>query len=95
MKHITDKRKYKHYRVIYLHLNRNTNRDIAKSEGFCEHTVDTYIAKYHNNDIEVLNIKNNLCAPRILTLEQEMKLTKVISVKTPYEVSLPNRKASI
>lgn len=92
MKHITDKRMYQRYRVIYLHLNGNTNRDIAKSEGFCEHTVGAYITKYHKNGLEGLNIKHSPGAPRLLTLEQEMKLAEIITTKTPDEVGFPNRK---
>lgn len=92
MKNTKVKRMYQRYRVIYLHLKGNTNRDIAKSEGFCEHTVGTYVAKYHEHGLEGLNIKHSPGAPRLLTPEQEMELAEVITTKTPDEVGFQNRK---
>jgi transposase len=92
MKNTKDKRLYQRYRVIYLHLKGNTNRDIAKLEGFCEHTVGTYVTRYNENGIVGLNIRHSTGAPRLLTPEQEMELAEVITTKTPDEVGFPNRK---
>lgn len=92
MKKTNDKRLYQRYRVIYLHLKGYTNRDIAKEEGFCEHTVGTYVAKYKNDSVDGLNLKHSTGAPRFLTPEQEKELELTITTKTPDEVGFPNRK---
>lgn len=92
MEKTKDKRMYQRYRVIYLHLKGYTNRDIAKDEGFCEHTVGTYITKYNKNGLAGLNLKHSPGAPRLLTPEQEKELEMVITTKTPDEVGFPNRK---
>ena len=57
MKDTKDKRMYLRYRIIYPHLQGHTNRDIAKMEGFCEHTVCIYVRKYNKNGIEGLALK--------------------------------------
>ena len=92
MKQTKDKKMYQRYRVIYLHLKGFTNRDIAKEEGFCEHTVGTYISKYNNDGLDGLNPKPSPGAPRLLTPEQEKELELIITTKTPDEVGFPNRK---
>ncbi len=95
MKKTKDKRMYQRYRVIYLHLKGYTNRDIAKEEGFCEHTVGTYISKivfYDKGGLDGLSPKPIPGAPRLLTPEQEKELALVITTKTPDEVGFPNRK---
>jgi transposase len=92
MKQTKDKRMYQRYRVIYLHLRGYTNRDIAKEEGFCEHTVGTYISKYNKEGLDGLRPKPNPGAPRLLTPEQEKELALIITTKTPDEVGFPNRK---
>lgn len=92
MKDTKDKRMYLRYRIIYLHLQGHTNRDIAKMEGFCEHTVGVYVSKYNKNGIEGLALKHSPGAPRLLTAEQEMLLAEVITTKTPDQVGFPNRK---
>ncbi len=92
MKKTKNKKMYQRYHVIYLHLKGKTNRDIAKEEGFCEHTVGTYISKYNKTGLDGLNPKPNPGAPRLLTPEQEKELELVITTKTPDEVGFPNRK---
>jgi putative transposase len=92
MKETNDKKMYQRYRVIYLHLRGYTNRDISKEEGFCEHTVGTFISKYRNNGIDGLKPKQSPGAPRLLTPEQEKELELIITTKTPDEVGFPNRK---
>jgi transposase len=92
MKDTKNIRLYQRYRVIDLYLKGNTNRDIAKMEGFCEHTVGTYISKYKANGIDALGIKHGTGAPRFLTAEQEEKLVEVITTKTPDQVGFPSRK---
>lgn len=92
MKKTKNKRMYQRYRVIYLHIKGYTNRDIAKEEGFCEHTVGTYILKYKNDGLDGLNPKPISGAPRLLTSEQEKELALIITTKTPDEVGFPNRK---
>lgn len=92
MKETKNIRLYQRYRVIYLHLQGNTNRDIAKIEGFCEHTVGTYISKYKANGIGALGIKQSTGAPRFLTVEQEEQTVEIITTKTPDQVGFPLRK---
>jgi len=92
MKETKNIRLYQRYRVIYLHLQGDTNRDIAKMEGFCEHTVGTYISKYKANGIDALDIKQSSGCPRFLTVEQEEQIVEVITNKTPDQVGLPSRK---
>ncbi len=92
MKATKNKRMYQRYRVIYLHLRGYTNRAIAKEEGFCEHTVGTYISKYKEGGLDGLIPKPIPGAPRLLTTEQEKELARVITTKTPDEVGFPNRK---
>jgi putative transposase len=92
MKKTKDKKMYQRYRVIYLHLKGKTNRDIAREEGFCEHTVGTYISKYNKVGLDGLTPKLSPGAPRLLTPEQEKELELIITTKTPDEVGFPNRK---
>lgn len=92
MKTTKDKRMYQRYRVIYLHLRGYTNRSIAKEEGFCEHTIGTYISKYKEGGLDGLIPKPIPGAPRLLTPEQEQELAEVVTTKTPDEVGFPNRK---
>lgn len=92
MKHTKDKRMYQRYRVIYLHLKEMTNKDIAKAEGFCGHTVGNYVAKYQENGLQGLELKHGPGAPRLLTPEQEQELAEIITTKTPNEVGFPHRK---
>ena len=92
MKKTKDKRIYQRYRVIYLHLKGYTNRDISREEGFCEHTVGTYISKYNKDGLDGLNPKQSPGAPRLLTPKQEQELELIITTKTPDEVGFPNRK---
>jgi transposase len=92
MKGTKDIRMYQRYRVIYLHLKGHTNRDIAKMECFCEHTIGTFVNKYNKHGLDGLNIRHSTGAPRLLTPEQEKNLAEVITTKTPDEVGFPNRK---
>ncbi len=92
MKKTKEIKMFQRYRVIYLHLKGYTNRDIAKEEGFCEHTVGTYISKYNKSGLDGLNPKPIPGAPRLLTPEQEKELALIITTKTPDEVGFPNRK---
>jgi len=92
MKEAKDKRMYQRYRVIYLHLIGHTNRDIAKIEGFCEHTVGVYVSKYNENGIDGLVLKHSPGAPRLLSPDQEALLAEIITTKTPDQAGFPNRK---
>lgn len=92
MKKTKDKRMYQRYRVIYLYLKGYTSRGISKKEGFCEHTVGTYISKYNRDGLDGLNPKQSPSAPRLLTPEQEQKLELIIKTKTLDKVGFPNRK---
>lgn len=92
MKETKDIRMYQRYKVIYLHLKGNSNRDIANQEGFDDHTVGIYIKNYKQNGFAGLVMKKSPGAPKLLTADQETILAEVITTKTPDQVGFPNRK---
>jgi len=92
MKEIKDKRMYQRYKVIYLHLKGNSNRDIANIESLDNHTVGIYVKNYKQSGLDGLLMKRSPGAPRLLTKEQELILVEIITTKTPDEVGFPNRK---
>jgi len=83
---------YQRYKVIVLHLKGNSNRDIAKEEGFDEHTVGIYVKNYKQNGLDGLLMKRSPGAPRLLTVEQESILVEIITTQTPDQAGFPNRK---
>ena len=83
---------YQRYKVIYLHLKGNSNRDIANLKGFDDHTVGIYVKNYKQNGFDGLLMKRSPGAPRLLTEEQEAILAEVITTQTPDQVGFPNRK---
>lgn len=92
MKYIKDIRLFLRYRVICLHLEGKTNREIAMQENLSSHTVGTYVKNYKKYGLKGLEMKHSSGAPRLLTSEQEQELIEIITTKTPDEVGFPNRK---
>lgn len=92
MKKAKDKRMYQRYKVIYLHLRGYTNLEIAKLESFDNHTIGIYVKNYKQNGLDGLTMKRSPGAPKLLTSEQEIILTEVITTTTPDQVGFPNRK---
>ncbi|MCC9293492.1 transposase [Clostridium sp. MT-14] len=90
---ITDnKRMHVRYQVILLHLKGYTNAHIAKIMDLNPHTIGIYINSYKRNRADGLRIGKSNGSPGFLSKDQEKKLYEIITIKTPDQLGLGNRK---
>jgi transposase len=88
----TSSRMYVRYSAVILHLRGYTNRHISGILEVGEHTIGRYIRSYKEKGVDGLIPNVSPGRNKLLSDEQESQLFKVITTKTPDEVSFLNKK---
>lgn len=86
MRQTTDKRLYERYLAVLLHLEGQTQQEIADILHRTRKTIGEYIHSYQDGGLSELALDHSPGKPRTLTPEQEQHVAEMLKNQLPSDV---------